>query len=70
MVVVRCTVRVKMAVEMCEREMEERRAREREWGREKWSERKKIGEMRKEQEVGGRVRESERGRKMTKNEKK
>ena len=29
MVVVRCTVGVKMAVEMCEREMGERRARER-----------------------------------------
>ena len=41
-----------MAVEMCEREMEERRAREREWGREKWSERKKIGENEKRARSG------------------
>ena len=35
MAIVRCTMGVKMVVDMCEREMEERKVREREEGREK-----------------------------------
>ena len=47
MAVVRCTIGVKMAVEMCERKMEEKRVREREKVERNKEKERKIGENEK-----------------------